>query len=127
MSVGLRSILLVVALAVPGLAQSTELPKQGLEDRVEFWKKVYTQYGTDDVIIHDRIHVNLIYDVAAKGEQDSKITAVQQALDEIRNNLSTPESLSAYARQIRDAIVASALPLTDASLADLHDNVHTQL
>ena len=45
MKVSLRTILLVLALACPVLAQSTELPKQGLESRIEFWKKVYTQYG----------------------------------------------------------------------------------
>ena len=122
-----RLIVAVLALASPAFAERLELPSQGLENRIEFWKKVYTQYGTDDVIIHDRIHVNLIYDVAAKGDQDSKITAVQQALGEIRNNLETPENLSAYAMQIRDAVMANGVPLTDASLTDLQDNIHTQL
>src|SRR5579863_5521078 len=92
-----RLIVVVLALASPALAQRLELPSQGLENRIEFWKKVYTQYGMDDVIIHDRIHVNLIYGVAAKGDQDSKISAVQQAIDEIRANLATPDNLSAYA------------------------------
>ena len=122
-----RLIVAVLALASPAFAERLELPSQGLENRIEFWKKVYTQYGTDDVIIHDRIHVNLIYDVAAKGDQDSKIAAVQQALGEIRNNLETPENLSAYAMQIRDAVMANGVPLTDASLTDLQDNIHTQL
>jgi membrane-bound lytic murein transglycosylase D len=122
-----RLIVAVLALASPAFAERVELPSQGLENRIEFWKKVYTQYGMDDVIIHDRIHVNLIYDVAAKGDQDSKITLVQQALDEIRNNLATPENLSTYAMQIRDAVMANGVPLTDAALADLHNNVHTQL
>ena len=103
------------------------MPSQGLENRIEFWKKVYTQYGENDIIIHDRIHVNLIYDVAAKGEQSSHIAAVQQALDEIRGNLATPENLSPSAKQIRDQIVANGVPLTDSALADLTDNVHTQL
>jgi len=122
-----RLIVAVLALASPAFAERLELPSQGLENRIEFWKKVYTQYGTDDVIIHDRIHVNLIYDVASKGDQDSKITAVRQALGEIRNNLETPENLSAYAMQIRDAVMANGVPLTDASLTDLQDNIHTQL
>src|SRR5437762_12384192 len=100
----------VLALAAPVFAESAELPVQGLESRIEFWKKVYTQYGENDVIIHDRIHVNLIYDVAARGEQASKIAAVQQAIDEIRANLTTPESLSATAKQIRDAIQANGVP-----------------
>src|SRR5262245_20412595 len=101
----------ILALAAPALAQSVELPNKGLEDRIEFWKKVYTQYGQDDVIIHDRIHVNLIYDVAEKGEQNSKIAAVQQALQEIRANFETPENLSPAAVQIRQAIVANGISL----------------
>ena len=122
-----RLIVVVLAVASPALAQRLELPSQGLENRIEFWKKVYTQYGMDDVIIHDRIRVNLIYGVTAKGDQDSKISAVQQAIDEIRANLATPDNLSAYASQIRDAIMANGVPLSDASLADLKDDVHTQL
>jgi membrane-bound lytic murein transglycosylase D len=122
-----RLIVAVLALASPAFAERLELPSQGLENRIEFWKKVYTQYGTDDVIIHDRIHVNLIYDVATKGDQDSKITTVRQALDEIRNNLESPENLGTYAMQIRDAVMANGVPLTDASLSDLQDNIHTQL
>ncbi len=127
MNVGLRTILVVLALAIPGLAQSTELlPKQGLEDRVEFWKKVYTQYGADDVIIHDRIHVNLIYDVATEDDIDLKIRNIKSALNEIRSNLSTPENLSDTDRQISDMIRASGLELTDSTLLQLRDNIHTQ-
>src|SRR5437016_801705 len=102
-----RLIVVVLALASPALAERLELPSQGLESRIEFWKKVYTQYGENDVIIHDRIHVNLIYDVAQRGEQASKIAVVQQAIDEIRTNLAAPENLSATAKQIRDAIQAN--------------------
>src|SRR5690349_6050813 len=104
MNVGVRTILAILALAIPGLAQSTELPKQGLEDRIEFWKKVYTQYGADDVIIHDRINVNLIYDVASEDTVDSKLRVVKSALSEIQLNLATPENLTDTARQVSDAI-----------------------
>src|SRR6516162_10797786 len=113
-----RLVVAVLALASPAIAERLELPSQGLENRIEFWKKVYTQYGMDDVIIHDRIHVNLIYDVAAKGEQGPKIATVQQAIDEIRNNLASPDNLSPYAKQIRDAIMAAGVPMTDGPLAD---------
>jgi membrane-bound lytic murein transglycosylase D len=122
-----RLIVVVLALAAPAVAERLELPSQGLENRIDFWKKVYTQYGENDVIIHDRIHVNLIYDIAAKGEQAAKIAAVRQAIDEIGSNLTTPENLSTTARQVRDAIQANGVPLTEASLSDLRENVHTQL
>src|SRR5262245_10057456 len=122
-----RLFIILVALAAPVLAVAADLPSEGLESRIEFWKKVYTQYGEDDVIIHDRIRVNLIYDVAVRGEQQSKISAVQQALDEIRANLETPENLSPAATQIQSAIVAYGLTPTPTTLAELRDNVHTQL
>lgn len=123
----LRLFVAVLAFAAPAFAGSVELPAQGLEGRIEFWKKVYTQYSQDDVIIHDRIRVNLIYDVAARGEQESKLDAVQEALDEIRANLDAPENLSATAKHIRDTILANGVPLTAGSLADLRENIHTQL
>jgi membrane-bound lytic murein transglycosylase D len=103
------------------------MPSQGLENRIEFWKKVYTQYGENDVVIHDRIHVNLIYDVAPKADVTSHIATVQQALDEIQANLGSPDSLSPAAKQVRDQIMANGVPLSDASLADLKENIHTQL
>ena len=120
-------IIVILALAAPAFARAADLPVQGLESRIDFWKKVYTQYGEDDVIIHDRVHPNLIYDVAARGDQAQRITAVQQALDEIGENLAHPEQLSVTSQQIRAAILASGIPLTSASVADLRDNVHTQV
>src|SRR6266850_7276663 len=111
-----RVIVVVLALAIPAFAEGSDLPAQGLESRIEFWKKVFTQYGEDDVIIHDRIHVNLIYDVATRSDQAARIAAVQQALDEIRDNLATPERLSLPAKQIRAAIITEGLPLTTEAI-----------
>src|SRR5229473_2566668 len=112
-------IVVILAVAAPAFARPADLPVQGLESRVDFWKKVYTQYGEDDVIIHDRVHPNLIYDIAGRGDQAGKIATVQQALDEISANLTTPEQLSVIAQQVRASILASGLPLTVASIADL--------
>ena len=120
-------IVLTLALAAPLFAESADLPVQGLENRIEFWKKVFTQYGEDDVIIHDRVHPNLIYDVATRADQTQRINAVQQALDEISAKLENPDELSTTAQQIRETIMANGLPLTAASISDLRDNVHTQV
>src|SRR5205814_7019844 len=56
-----------------------------------------------------------------------KISAVRQALDEIRANIANPENLTPASQQIRETILANNVPLTASSLADLHDNVHTQI
>jgi len=77
--------------------------------------------------VHDRIRVNLIYDVAVRGEQASKIAAVRAALDEISANLETPENVSPLAAQIREVVVANGVPLTPNALDDLQENIHTQL
>ncbi|MCG6537293.1 MAG: hypothetical protein L7F78_21930, partial [Syntrophales bacterium LBB04] len=75
-------LLLLLVFASPVFAINSELPSQGLEQRVDFWRKIFAQYGADDAIIHDRIHVDLIYDVAGKGTQNAKITEIQNALRE---------------------------------------------
>jgi membrane-bound lytic murein transglycosylase D len=71
--------------------------------------------------------VNLIYDVADRSERESKVAAVQQALEELRANLESPENLSSIAQQIKEAIIAEGVPLTAASLADLRQTVHVQI
>ena len=41
----------------------------GLESRVNFWKKVYTQYSTHHAVIHDEDNLDIIYDVVYLGEK----------------------------------------------------------
>jgi len=123
----LRLLAVLLALAVPAFAGPEELPSQGLEDRIDFWKKVYTEYGENDVIVHDRIRVNLIYEIAVRGEHQGRASAVRDLLEEVRANLATPENLSAQAQEIREKIAAKGVPLTFETLTELRDKVHTQL
>lgn len=121
-----RIIVSLLAFAAPAFAEELNLPVTGLESRVEFWKKVFTQYGDDDIIIHDRFYVNLIYDVANEDTEDSKITAVERALQEIVDNVQAPDNLSLTAKQIYAAIVENGIPISEAVAKDLRDNIHTQ-
>jgi membrane-bound lytic murein transglycosylase D len=121
-----RIILCILAFATPSFARSAELPSQGLEQRIDFWKKIFTQYGKDDVVIHDTFHVNLIYDVATDADVRTKTRAVQSALREIRANLTTPEKTSPLALQIRSNMAAQGIPVTASKLDELIKNVHTQ-
>ena len=35
----------------------------GLESKVNFWKKIYSEYSTDHYIVHDKKNLNIIYEV----------------------------------------------------------------
>ena len=70
--------------------------------------------------------MNLIYDVAAEFDVNSKVSAVRQALDEIAGDLDAPGDLSLPAKQIREAILSKGIPLSSAALAALPENIHTQ-
>lgn len=124
-----RAIPVVVSLFVgvsAAAAANPELTSTGLEQRVDFWKKIYTQYGEDDVIIHDLYRVNLIYDVATDSDLKAKLSATQTTLRELRDGLDSPDTLSPEAKYIRESIAAQGIELTASLVDDLIRNVHTQ-
>jgi peptidoglycan lytic transglycosylase D len=121
----LQSSIVLVLFAVPAFAE-TAFPAEGLEARIEFWKQVFTRYGADDIVIHDRFHVNLIYGVATDDTVDARVRGVKQALTEIRDALETPEQLSDAALPIYQTIVDQGLVPSETLLNDLLDQVHTQ-
>ena len=112
-------------LAVP-LSAQTVFPSDGLERRVDFWRQVFTKYGADDVIVHDRFHVNLIYAVATDETADDTIRRVKDGLQEIRDGLSAPTELSERASEIRQAIVSAGLEPSRPLLEELLERIHTQ-
>jgi membrane-bound lytic murein transglycosylase D len=120
------SVAVLVAIDSPAVAEPLELPSQGLESRVEFWKKIFTQYGEDDIVIHDGFHVNLIYDVADETSVKSRISDVKRVLEEIRTGFETPENLSLPAKQIHASMVRNGVPISAPVLDDLIDGIHTQ-
>jgi membrane-bound lytic murein transglycosylase D len=114
------------ALVSPAYAAEPDFPSAGLEQRVDFWKKIFTQYGENDIVIHDLYSVNLIYDVAADEDVTSKTSAIKATLREMRANLDAPETFSEEAQKIAESIAAQGLTLSDSMLGDLIANVHTQ-
>jgi membrane-bound lytic murein transglycosylase D len=121
----LLSIIVVWWLAAPAGAQ-TMFPTDGLEQRIDFWKQVFTKYGADDVIVHDRFYVNLIYAVATDGTVDDTVSQVKDDLQEICDQLSEPEQLSESASEIRQAIVSAGLQVSAPLLEELRDHIHIQ-
>ena len=41
----------------------------GLESKVEFWKKIYSEYSTKHVVIHDIRNLDIVYEVVFLGEK----------------------------------------------------------
>ena len=35
----------------------------GLESKVEFWKKIYSEYSTDHYVVHDMDNLSKIYEI----------------------------------------------------------------
>ena len=35
----------------------------GLESKVEFWKKIYSEYSTDHYVVHDMDDLGIIYEI----------------------------------------------------------------
>ncbi|WP_435105811.1 LysM peptidoglycan-binding domain-containing protein [Arhodomonas sp. AD133] len=70
----LASVGLLAALLVPAIvpAASPELPHpEALEAPVAFWKRVYTEVGRDEALVHDRDHLARVYGVIDLPPKDS--------------------------------------------------------
>jgi membrane-bound lytic murein transglycosylase D len=78
--------LLAAGLAIPRVCAQPKpalelFPVNGLEDRVQFWQRVFTIYGRSDVLIHDREEVSLVYEVLrfeGDAEHDDKVRRSQR-------------------------------------------------
>ena len=121
----LQSTVVVVLVAAPAFAD-VPFPPDGLGARIDFWKQVFTRYGADDLVIHDRFHVNLIYAVANDDTVDARVRRVKEALTEIRDNWRAPEELSDEASRTYQAILDQGLVPSEPLLNQLLDRVHTQ-
>jgi peptidoglycan lytic transglycosylase D len=119
-----QSTVVLLLLAHPAVAET--FPTDGLEARVGFWKKVFTEYGADDIVIHDRFYVNLVYGVAGDDTVDERVRGVKGALAEIRANVDAPQDLSDAASSIYQAMVDQGLVPSESLVNELLGRIHTQ-
>lgn len=101
-------------------------PSEGLEDRVTFWEKVFTIYGADDYIIHDRFRVNLIYAVTSEKERRDRVRSVRATLEQIRRKIAAPELMNDEERRIFDLISKTSVKMTPGNIAVLRQRIHVQ-
>jgi hypothetical protein len=60
---------ILLAAVIPAFAEIPSLPSEGLDQRIDFWKKIYTQYGADDVVIHDRVFFKPVGENSRRSER----------------------------------------------------------
>lgn len=62
-SILLAGFALVLALAAAPVSAEPITVPDGMEDQVEFWKRVYTEVGTDGGLLHDSGNLSVVYEV----------------------------------------------------------------
>lgn len=100
---------LLISTAAPASASSELLPNPpALEPRVEFWKRVFTEVGTDGGFVHDARNLALVYEVtrfppgASRGVEEARIRARREHYRALLRRLADGkrEGLSAEERRI---------------------------
>ena len=108
------------------VAQVSDFPSDGLSDRIEFWEKVFTIYGEDDLIIHDAQRVDLIYAVVDERSRRSGVQSVRNLLSEVRSKISNPDQLTTEARRLYDMIETDGVRMAAGDIAVLQGRIHVQ-
>ncbi len=96
-----------VCLGRPGALSAQEDPfpvLPGLENAVEFWRLVFTRYGTGEVIFHDRQDPLKIYKVVNIDENSNARRLIKQEIDAIgqAEGFEEPEKRVRAQRGVRD-------------------------
>ena len=56
----------------------------GLIDQVNFWKKIYSEYTTQHVVIHDMNDLGIVYEVVHLGKKHLSRRSKERKLDKIK-------------------------------------------
>jgi membrane-bound lytic murein transglycosylase D len=90
----------------PGAAEpeagSPHFPKPPiLSAHVDFWRRIYTEFGVGDFVLHDREDLSMIYDVVHAGGTTNQVRASEAAAPEVRRLRAEIEGvLSSLARGV---------------------------
>ncbi|HSO80558.1 MAG TPA: lytic transglycosylase domain-containing protein, partial [Chromatiaceae bacterium] len=76
----------------------------GIEDNVEFWRKVYGEMDRSQVVIHDNEYMSVIYEVVdVPGSGESRRAFVKGKQQEYRDRLATLERKVTYGESLTSA------------------------
>lgn len=115
-------------------------PSAGLEDRIEFWKNIYSKYGRRQVVFHDRESVGLIYRVKSFSEDpdsswaeyrrqedwsDAQLKEIALHLKQLAGDLSLARRSDDH-EDLAEAFKDAGIGLTPERLLRAADNVRAQ-
>lgn len=127
--------------SLPSQASSNQFPSEGFEDRINFWKLIFSEYGEKQVVLHDLNNFRLIYDVIQFDHQprhSRSIAKKQRRIikAKIRQLVSTMNSLRSRNKNFKDlnnkqeklltAVRAGGLDPSPALFKKLRHNIHAQ-
>ena len=81
----------LIALAAPAFADDYDAPNPhfprpaALSANIEFWKRIYTQFGVGDFVLHDRENLAMVYEVVHVDSTTNERRAADAADPEIRH------------------------------------------
>jgi membrane-bound lytic murein transglycosylase D len=55
-----------------------------LQPNVDFWRQVYTEYGVEEFVLHDRENLGIVYEIVRVEETANQAKALERARPEIR-------------------------------------------
>ncbi|UCD11270.1 MAG: LysM peptidoglycan-binding domain-containing protein [Nitrospinaceae bacterium] len=98
-----------------GSASGQTFPEPpGLESKVQFWTKIYSEYTTHHAVVHDANNVDIVYEVVYLGEKrlsrrsrDRKLEKIKSKYRKILRSLAKtrdPSKLKGEARRIYDLV-----------------------
>jgi len=120
---------------------SDQFPSKGFEEKIEFWRTIFTHYGEREVLLHDQDDLQLIYEVVPfdKGirnnnaefrrqrtELRERERQLQQVLDEIRRWGPDSDRLTQEHHRIIQVLKAQGYALKSAELKKLRGNIRSQ-
>ena len=120
---------------------SEQFPSQGFEEKIEFWRMIFTHYGEREILLHDQDDLQLIYEVVTfdqgirndnaefrrqRTELRKRERELQQILDEIRRWGPHSDRLDQEHHRIIQVLMSHGYTLKSAELGKLRGNIRSQ-
>ena len=118
-----------------------QLPSRGFEEKIEFWRSIFTDYSEKEALFHDQDDLGLIYEVMTFDKSTRNDTAefrrqrtklrererqLQRILDDIRRWGPDSDRLTPEHRRIVQVLESNGYTLTSAELRELRGNIRYQ-